>query len=683
MAGLSAGDTAAARCHVPSHIPGGPPVSASTPLDAITSSVPLSSSGTASATSSVRTPFTASAHLSSAACHVATNWGRGATPSASCSSVLSSADTSSRTVRSAPLAFSRLASSTASPSSGRSTSAYTCSQSSGGGESAPAPASTRWSAATAASRTSARSSSTGALRPFTTSPHMPSSSLGCRPSALRAPAHRPRVSPRSVSRPSASAERSGPPALASANVRHASRHSAKLTSSTCAPPPTTSLRASKPAAEPSACLAAPIRSLHTVSHPAGERMCPAAAFTSASTSVATRSMRPSATRASSEKTSLRLRRSSSASSSLYGTSLCAMRSRSVMARSTRGLGPDLALCTIAFRWSCTIGQSRSMRSRLRSVTWMRSSRQKSAVSSSCGEAPPTPPAPPRPGAPAAHTSALHSSSSDSPSRNLESEKTSSMRHASTHRAVRCSASASRSLGVARAASGPPSRPRRDVKPLLMLRRTPPVPLVLTDLASLTAFCGRRSGVPSPASPPASSDSFVGSMPSLCMRSTQSRMLHQPSLRVSPCLLATENTVTAAILALVSSPKATDGRTAGLAVGLRSAVNLHRLATRLSMTLDMRCAEAMRATARKPSRASRSTLSSSAWSNTTEMAAMAGPQMMAKRSPSNMAAAAADGTGHRRWPFCPWYPRMSASHEDVEMFVSLSEVILISSVVIVS
>jgi hypothetical protein len=63
---------------------------------------------------------------------------------------------------------------------------------------------------------------------------------------------------------------------------------------------------------------------------------------------------------------------------------------------------------------------------------------------------------------------------------------------------------------------------------------------------------------------------------------QSRMFHHPVRMKSPNLFAMENTVTAAMWALVSSPNATTGSSAD-AVGLSSVVNLQRETTRSSNT----------------------------------------------------------------------------------------------------
>mmetsp|Transcript_30370 Transcript_30370/g.98744 ORF Transcript_30370/g.98744 Transcript_30370/m.98744 type:complete len:257 (+) Transcript_30370:3147-3917(+) len=254
-----------------------------------------------------------------------------------------------------------------------------------------------------------------------------------------------------------------------------------------------------------------------------------------------------------------------------------------------------------------------MRSRLRSVTWMRRSRQKRAVSSSstADAAPPALAAAPAaavpPGPPAAHTSALASSKRDCASRNFESAKISSMRHFSMQRIVRSIASISLSVGGADVDASPSSE-RSDEKPELSPRRRDPE--VESRRAAARAACeaseGRHVSTPST---PSACVTLDGKSPSLCSRSMQSRRLHQPLRSVSPYLLAMEKAVTAAILALVSSPKATLGRTLGPAVGLSKAVNLQSEAMRLSMTSSRRWYAAMRPTDKKPSSASRRTDSS--------------------------------------------------------------------------
>mmetsp|Transcript_37601 Transcript_37601/g.72074 ORF Transcript_37601/g.72074 Transcript_37601/m.72074 type:complete len:270 (-) Transcript_37601:2823-3632(-) len=246
--------------------------------------------------------------------------------------------------------------------------------------------------------------------------------------------------------------------------------------------------------------------------------------------------------------------------------------------------------------------------------------------------------------PEAQMSARMRCSRLSASRNLLSEKSSSTRHASTQLAVRSSASSS--SGLRKGAAPPPSAARAlysDVSNdsswdtwLDRPRKSEDVEDERFSRGLAGRIAARSAFSASVMMPPSGLVTFDGSRPSLCMRRTQSTRFCQPPRMWSPYLLAMANTVTAAMRALWSSPNAaaaaaTLPRAEPAPPGDSRVVNLHSAATRLSITSSCEYAAASLATEVKPSSTSFSTCSSSVCSNTTDMAAMQGPQMRAKRS----------------------------------------------------
>mmetsp|Transcript_44340 Transcript_44340/g.112203 ORF Transcript_44340/g.112203 Transcript_44340/m.112203 type:complete len:246 (-) Transcript_44340:1798-2535(-) len=245
-------------------------------------------------------------------------------------------------------------------------------------------------------------------------------------------------------------------------------------------------------------------------------MYAALVFTRPSTSPVMTTASSSATVGSSLKMRCRERSSSSAISSLYGSSRWHTRSRPSTARSTRGLAGCVARAMTASRCACTSGHSSSMRSRLRMVTPISSSRQSSAVSvsSRAGDCAFCPPGM----RPAAQMMALTNSRRLSARRNLESLKTSSMRQASTQFRVACSASPSRWVGVLELLTSSKEMI------WLMIPSTPVFPFAGRIWAD-----GMRLRL-DPSSSPSIRKTAGGSRPSLCTRTTQSSTLRQAPRR---------------------------------------------------------------------------------------------------------------------------------------------------------
>mmetsp|Transcript_5084 Transcript_5084/g.20412 ORF Transcript_5084/g.20412 Transcript_5084/m.20412 type:complete len:420 (+) Transcript_5084:1291-2550(+) len=401
-------------------------------------------------------------------------------------------------------------------------------------------------------------------------------------------------------------------------------------------------------------------------------------------------------RSASSRSSAKRLSASSWNTFKVGSMTRAMRRSSNTARSTSGEGV-FADATIARRYPYRCGSKSRARSRQRSVTPQSTSRQNAAPSSSAtaaataaeaslsplGDASevvrpplltfpslvlttslPTTPfmeeekafacaalAPAAPAGPAAQVSARANPARLSFPRNDASAKTSSIRHASTHRSARFSASCSSSV---RGTSPPPlanPEPNRPSGPSRLSscekpRRSDEPPLALflclraasrrDRSASANDVEVERSSIGPPSR--ASTSSPLRTVSEIksrrCIRSTKSTKGHHPPRTTSPYRFATVNAVTHAVRLTSSSPKSTEGLrlalcafcTAPFARSLFPATGeayAHRTVIRWSITSVSPRWPATRATPRNPSSASFSALSATGCSNTRHVAATAG------------------------------------------------------------
>lgn len=208
----------------------------------------------------------------------------------------------------------------------------------------------------------------------------------------------------------------------------------------------------------------------------------------------------------------------------------------------------------------------------------------------------------------------------------------------------------------------------------------PPPAALRRAPLSARALARMAPRPKPSPDSASAPSESGSRSMRFRRSRQSSTLPQPARMASPYLCARLKAVLSASDALTSLPSSAPAR--GPPCGM-PCTNLHSEAMRWSITASMRWQAAMRATDWKPATVSRSTASSSAWSNTTLMAAMVGPQMVPNRSrsssaPSVTAPGPAVGSGSMQ----PW-PRAMARLAMIQCAVVMRALEVVASVILIA